>query len=307
MPTHAYTEAQLVEQPAIGLFAELGWQTTRRALSVAVALACSAAALGAAQLAVTTNSVLALSSLDEALAWTDAETLKLEKAAAGAREKLANFMVPLPRRILLVKTTGQEEAHSAYCRGTNTVVLSRRFVNAPPGELESALIHELFHILSRNHAELRARLYALIGFKPGLGLELPAELESRHITNPDAPGLDFFLEVTRQERTLAVVPVLFATPERWNKKKGGEFFAYLTWKLMAVERAGESWRAARADGQPILLDAREVKGFREQVGEEPGPVLQAEEILAEYFVKLVAGRGQVPPQVLGGMRQLLGP
>ena len=24
---HAYTEAQLVEQPAIGLFAELGWQT----------------------------------------------------------------------------------------------------------------------------------------------------------------------------------------------------------------------------------------------------------------------------------------
>ena len=27
MPTHDYTEDQLVEQPAIGLFAELGWQT----------------------------------------------------------------------------------------------------------------------------------------------------------------------------------------------------------------------------------------------------------------------------------------
>ena len=26
---HAYTEDQLVEQPAIGLFAELGWQTVR--------------------------------------------------------------------------------------------------------------------------------------------------------------------------------------------------------------------------------------------------------------------------------------
>jgi type I restriction enzyme R subunit len=25
MPAHAYTEDQLVEQPAIGLFAELGW------------------------------------------------------------------------------------------------------------------------------------------------------------------------------------------------------------------------------------------------------------------------------------------
>jgi type I restriction enzyme R subunit len=27
MSTHAYTEDQLVEQPAIGLFAELGWLT----------------------------------------------------------------------------------------------------------------------------------------------------------------------------------------------------------------------------------------------------------------------------------------
>jgi type I restriction enzyme, R subunit len=27
MSTHAYTQDQLVEQPAIGLFAELGWQT----------------------------------------------------------------------------------------------------------------------------------------------------------------------------------------------------------------------------------------------------------------------------------------
>jgi type I restriction enzyme R subunit len=27
MPAHAYTENQLVEQPAVGLIAELGWQT----------------------------------------------------------------------------------------------------------------------------------------------------------------------------------------------------------------------------------------------------------------------------------------
>lgn len=27
MATHTYTENHLVEQPAIGLFAELGWQT----------------------------------------------------------------------------------------------------------------------------------------------------------------------------------------------------------------------------------------------------------------------------------------
>ena len=31
MSAHAYTEDQLVEQPAIGLFAELGWATATAA------------------------------------------------------------------------------------------------------------------------------------------------------------------------------------------------------------------------------------------------------------------------------------
>jgi hypothetical protein len=36
-------------------------------------------------------------------------------------------------------------------------------------------------------------------------------------------------------------------------------------------------------------------------------VLQAEEILAEYFVKVMEGGGQVPPPVLGGMTRLFAP
>ncbi len=37
MPAHGYTEDQLVEQPAIGLFAELGWQVTGPAPTAGVA------------------------------------------------------------------------------------------------------------------------------------------------------------------------------------------------------------------------------------------------------------------------------
>jgi hypothetical protein len=172
----------------------------------------------------------------EAMAWSDTDAARIEKAAAGVREKLSKFKVMLPQRILLVQTTGREEAQTAYCRGTNIIVLARRFVNGPSGELESALIHELFHLLTRNNPDLRARLYALIGFKPCGEIQFPVELDSRRITNPDAPRLDFSIEVTYQEQQLAVVPVLFATPERWTREKGGEFLNYLTWRLMAVER-----------------------------------------------------------------------
>ena len=37
MPAHAYTEDQLVEQPAIGLFAELGWTVAGPAPNAGVA------------------------------------------------------------------------------------------------------------------------------------------------------------------------------------------------------------------------------------------------------------------------------
>jgi hypothetical protein len=203
----------------------------------------------------------------------------------------------------LVKTTGREEADSAYCRGTNVVALSRHFVNAPAAELDSMLIHELFHILSRNSPELRQKLYALIGFKPCAEIGFPPELEAHHITNPDAPRLDYFVEVTRGEQKLDVVPVLFATPERWNKEKGGEFFGYFTWKLMAIE-SGENSPMLKAGGGPVLLDSGAVSGFREQIGEQPGPVLQAEEILAEYFVKFAEARGRIPLRVQDGLRRL---
>src|SRR6185295_8730869 len=198
------------------------------------------------------------------------------------------------------QTTGREEADASYCRGTNIIVFSRHFVNAPAGELETAVIHELFHLLSRNNPELRAKLYALIGFKPCDEIQLPAELDSRHITNPDAPRLDFMIEVTYQAEKAAAVPVLYATPERWNKARGGEFFRYLTWRLMRVEQVNGNWRPAKSSGKPMLFRSSDVAGFEQQIGEQAGPVLQAEEILAEYFVKLVEGRGQVPPWVLGG-------
>jgi hypothetical protein len=242
----------------------------------------------------------------EALAWSGQDIARIEKAVTGARGKMSKFRLRLPERVLLVQTSGREEAHSAYCRSTNIIVIASRFVSGPSRELESLLIHESFHLLSRNNPELRTKLYALIGFKPCEEIQFPVELDSRRITNPDAPQLDFLIEVTYQEQKHAAVPVLFATPERWTKEKGGEFFNYFTWKLMALERVNQNWRATRLNDKPVLLGLRDVANFREQIGEQPGPVLQVEEILAEYFVKVVEGREIVPPQVRGGISGLLG-
>lgn len=242
---------------------------------------------------------------DQALAWTDDDRTRIERAGAAAKQKLTPFKLSLPREILLVKTTGREEANTAYCRSTNIIVLSTRFVNAPPSELETVLVHELFHIFSRNNPRQREQLYALIGFKPCGEVPHPAELQPRRITNPDAPHVDYLIEVKQQQNPVTAVPVLFATPERWTRERGGEFFDYFTWKLMAVERTPTGWRAVSREGRPVLLGMQDVTGFREQVGPQPGRVLQPEEISAEYFVRLVMNRGGVPAPVLDGMKKLL--
>ena len=75
---------------------------------------------------------------------------------------------------------------------------------------------------------------------------------------------------------------------------------------MALERVNEKWQPARVNDKPMLFGLRDVANFREQIGEQPGPVLQAEEILAEYFVKVVEAREKAPPEVRDGITKLLG-
>jgi hypothetical protein len=72
---------------------------------------------------------------------------------------------------------------------------------------------------------------------------------------------------------------------------------------MALEQVNGNWRAVRTNDEPVLLGLRDVTGFHEQVGERPGLVLQAEEILAEYFVKVVEGKN-APARIRDEMSRL---
>ena len=55
------------------------------------------------------------------------------------------------------------------------------------------------------------------------------------------------------------------TAEEWKKtqtsERGGEFLNYFPWKLMAIERVNENWRAVRSNGQPVLFGMRDILVF----------------------------------------------
>lgn len=238
----------------------------------------------------------------EAEAWTPEEREKVTRVVESLRPRLAPFRIPLPGRVLLVKTSGREEGGAAYCRGA-AVVLPRAVIARAPAALERLLIHELFHVSSRHDPDLRRRLYAVIGFRPCTEIALPESLRDRRITNPDGETIDACIDVEVDGAARTVVPVLYASVERYDPERGGSFFRYLTFRLMEIRKVGERWAAA--DG-PVLLDPKDVPSYFEKIGRNTSYIIHPDEILADNFVHLVTGKTDLEtPAVVEGMRKRL--
>jgi hypothetical protein len=138
--------------------------------------------------------------------------------------------------------------------------------------------------MSRHEPDLRKRLYRVIGFEPVNSIEYPGQLKDRKITNPDGFETGWSINITNGNQTLPTVPILYADQERYDSKRGGEFFAYLVFKLMVIRNENGSWQPLLVDGHPQLLDAQKAQGFFEQVGRNTGYIIHPDEILAENFV-----------------------
>lgn len=148
----------------------------------------------------------------------------------------------------------------------------------------------------------------LIGFEKCDEVEIPAELKSRKITNPDAPANDHIILLKILGKDVWAVPILFSRAERYDSTRGGEFFSYLQFKFLVVERDATSTdvKPIYDDGKPRLVDLEQVSSFHEQVGRNTAYIIHPEEILADNFALLVLGESEVPtPRVIEGMKQRL--
>jgi len=80
------------------------------------------------------------------------------------------------------------------------------------------------------------------------------------------------------------------TAGRYDPNKGGEFFDYLQFRLLLVERDDPSpaVRAIEVGGHAQLVEVEEVSGFYEQVGSNTTYIIHPEEIMADEHI---AARG----------------
>jgi len=241
----------------------------------------------------------------QVLAWEETDKQKFADVIAKIRPKLSRFDLPLPKTILLVRTSGKEEGGAAYCRG-NAIVFPTKVVNRSRTRLERLITHELFHVLSSHNPQLRRKLYAIVGFKPCGKVELPASLVDRRITNPDAPTIEHAVTLTVDGQKQEAVPILYASVENYDPEAGGSFFRYLQFRLMLVEEKEKRFRPLLREGKPVLLDPKETPAYFEQIGRNTSYIIHPEEVLADNFVHLINGSTDLDtPRIVEDMRRIL--
>ena len=237
-------------------------------------------------------------------AWPDSERERIAAVMETLAMRLQGLRVPLPPRVLLIRTTGHEEEGEAHTRG-HAIVLPARSTGGDAGELLALLSHELFHVMSRHDGALREALYALIGFQRCPEIALPPELEGRRITNPDAPKLDTYIEVRTAGTAVAVAPLLLTRAD-FSLQRGVALQDYWQLRFLALRRGAENeMRPILRDGAPVLYSLGELEGFFEQVGSNTQYLIDPEEILADNFALLVTGKAAREPERVAQLKSLL--
>jgi hypothetical protein len=241
----------------------------------------------------------------QALDWSSGDVRRLTQVAEQLTPRLEPFAYLLPDRVLLVKSTSLVEDGAAHTR-QQTIVFPEASLASDAPSLERQLAHELFHIISRSHPDLRDHLYSIVGFSPCHSLLLPTLVRDRSITNPDAPRSEYAINVRALGRKVDVVPILQASPPSYDPSSGKSLFQYLSLRFLPVEKSPTGCKPVVEDGRTQTFGLADLSGFLEQVGRNTGYIIHPEEILADNFVIVLLGADQVPsPQIPEKMKSIL--
>lgn len=255
----------------------------------------------------TTESDFLAFAANAALDWAREERDVVEAAFGQIRPTITGLGLPLPARIAMITTSGAEDAEAAYTR-QNAIILPMRMLAMRGEPLRRLLAHELFHVSTRAHPRLADRLYEVIGFHRCGAVELPAVLESRRITNPDAPRDEHCIEVNVGAEKVWALPVLQSGAAKADFARGAVFLQDVTVMLLLVERPakGGTARPLYAAGAPRVVPIDAVSGFFETTGRNTGYIIHPEEIVADNFALLALGRSDVPsPEILERIRKVI--
>lgn len=242
----------------------------------------------------------------QSLDWSEEEVSYLNKVFNDINKQFSQYKILLPKEIYLIKTTGAEEGNSAYCRNQNIIILARNMIKMEDlTAMKELLIHELFHIFSKNNLDVREQLYNSIGFYKTKNLLFPQNLAKYKITNPDSVNNNYYFESTVNGNKEKIMPILVAARD-YDEEKGGEFFDYLQLVFCSIEENENNSQIKIINNRYCIYRLRMVPNYLSLIGENTDYIIHAEEVLADNFVLLVTNSKNIKTKkVVSNMKKIL--
>lgn len=196
----------------------------------------------------------------------------------------------LPKQVELIRSKGSYYGKEAFFTRKNKIVIPEYNLRLRSEQgMLSVLLHEIFHIYSRNNPDKQAELYAHIGFKnigDSKDLLTPEVLANRILHNPD--GLNYAWAIELNDGTGNVhqaIPIISSTLDAYDPSKG-DFFNFLHFDLFEVKKDEGKYKVICDEkGQP-QLQPETMASFFEQIGMNTQYIIHPDEILADNFMIL---------------------
>jgi hypothetical protein len=147
-----------------------------------------------------------------------------------------------PEEIRLIKTKAHHYDAEMYYTRENCIVIPAPILKQKNYDaFLQTMLHEISHIVTRLNPNVKAQLYALVGFKKiEMPLEIPEALRRRMLTNPDGVDLNWATPLTSATGTsVFTLPLLYAKDTLFDPKKP-DFGDYLGWNYYELAPSADN-------------------------------------------------------------------
>lgn len=198
-----------------------------------------------------------------------------------------------PIELKLIKTKGQHYGDGVFYTRDNMIIIPQNELDDFSVEIfTEVMAHEIAHIYTRLHPEIKTALYDLIGFqKLNCSTEellIPSELKERILLNPD--GIDYTYAVRLRESRDSffwALPIIASNKEEFDSAEP-DFFNYIDFQLYPVkENYGGKYEVIVNDYGPSTINPYFREDFLEQIKDNTDYIIHPDEIIADNFKLLL--------------------
>lgn len=190
-----------------------------------------------------------------------------------------NLIIP---DIKLVKLKLDHYGEDVYYTRGNLICIPKNSLSR--SELKgqtNVMLHEIWHILSRNDKGLRDKIYNLVGFEPhGKEIKLSQDMSKLLLSNPDGVSTDYAINLGDN---LMALPIITSQQDHYDPSKP-RIFDYFNFDLYEIDQDGTV--LTNPNGSTTIPPAKNAVFFK-KIKDNTQYIIHPDEITADNFMLAV--------------------